>query len=89
MPPIAVPAFAGRLSLRQLEFTKPLANTNYFLTKNSCDKIVIRGGKSEVVGGTGRTRIAVIEFKDYATALECYHSPGTPKRLKSVRAAVL
>jgi uncharacterized protein (DUF1330 family) len=37
-------------------------------------RFLIRGGKSEIVEGTGRTRIVVLEFKDYATALECYHS---------------
>src|SRR5262249_58060695 len=38
-------------------------------------RFVVRGGKSEVVEGTGRSRIVVIEFKDYATALDCYRSP--------------
>ena len=39
-------------------------------------RYVARGGKSEVVEGKGRSRIVVIEFKDYATALACYRSPG-------------
>ena len=38
-------------------------------------RFVVRGGKSEVAEGKGRSRIVVIEFKDYATALECYRSP--------------
>ena len=45
-------------------------------------RFLIRGGKSEVVEGTGRTRIVVIEFKDYATALECYHSPEYAKAIE-------
>jgi uncharacterized protein (DUF1330 family) len=30
----------------------------------------------------GRTRIVVIEFRDYATALECYHSPEYAKAIE-------
>jgi uncharacterized protein (DUF1330 family) len=45
-------------------------------------RFLIRGGKSEVVEGTGRTRIVVIEFRDYATALECYHSPEYAKAIE-------
>jgi uncharacterized protein (DUF1330 family) len=45
-------------------------------------RFLIRGGKSEIVEGTGRTRIVVIEFKDYATALECYHSPEYAKAIE-------
>jgi uncharacterized protein (DUF1330 family) len=43
---------------------------------------VIRGGTSEVVKGTGQTRFVVIEFKDYATALKCYHSPEYAKAIE-------
>ena len=37
-------------------------------------KFVVRGGKYETVEGGSRTRNAVIEFKDYETALACYRS---------------
>jgi uncharacterized protein (DUF1330 family) len=37
---------------------------------------------SEVVEGKGRSRIVVIEFKDYATALECYRSPEYAKAIE-------
>ena len=37
-------------------------------------RFLARAGKSEVVEGEGRSRNVVIEFKDYATALACYHS---------------
>ena len=43
---------------------------------------VVRGGKSEVVEGKGRSRIVVIEFKDYATALECYRSSEYAKAVE-------
>jgi uncharacterized protein (DUF1330 family) len=42
-------------------------------------RFLTRGGKSEIVEGKGRSRIVVIEFKDYATALECYRSPEYAK----------
>ena len=42
-------------------------------------RFVVRGGKSEVAEGKGRSRVVVIEFKDYETALECYRSPEYAK----------
>jgi uncharacterized protein (DUF1330 family) len=44
-------------------------------------KFVARGGKSEVVEGTGRSRTVVIEFKDFATALDCYRSSEYAKAI--------
>ena len=44
-------------------------------------RFLARGGKAEVVEGKGRSRVVVIEFKDYATALECYHSPEYAKAI--------
>jgi uncharacterized protein (DUF1330 family) len=38
-------------------------------------RFLVRGGSSEQVEGKGRSRFVVLEFKDYATALECYRSP--------------
>ena len=38
-------------------------------------------GKSEAVEGKGRSRTVVLEFKDYATALECYRSPEYAKAI--------
>jgi uncharacterized protein (DUF1330 family) len=38
-------------------------------------RFLARGGPSEQVEGKGRSRFVVLEFKDYATALECYRSP--------------
>jgi uncharacterized protein (DUF1330 family) len=38
-------------------------------------KFLIRGGRFEAPEGTPRARNIVIEFKDYDTALACYHSP--------------
>src|SRR6516165_8188744 len=38
-------------------------------------QLLVEGGKPEMVEGTVRYQFGVIEFKDYSTALECYHSP--------------
>ena len=38
-------------------------------------RFLVRGGKSETLTGTSRSRNVVIEFKDYETALACFHSP--------------
>lgn len=42
-------------------------------------RFVTRGGASETVEGKLRSRLVVLEFKDYATALECYRSPEYQK----------
>lgn len=36
---------------------------------------VVRGGRFETMQGDLRSRHVVVEFKDYETALACYHSP--------------
>src|SRR6516165_7602233 len=38
-------------------------------------QLLVEGGKPEMVEGTARCQFGVIKFKDYSTALECYHSP--------------
>lgn len=42
-------------------------------------RFLTRGGASETVEGKFRSRVVVIEFKDYATALACYRSPEYQK----------
>jgi uncharacterized protein (DUF1330 family) len=37
-------------------------------------RFLVRAGRFEVAEGQGRARNVVLEFKDYATALACYHS---------------
>ena len=37
-------------------------------------RFLARGGASELIEGKQRSRHVIIEFKDYATALACYHS---------------
>ncbi len=38
-------------------------------------KFVVRGGRFEAPEGVARARNVVIEFKNYETAVACYHSP--------------
>ncbi len=38
-------------------------------------RFLVRGGEGERVEGSMRARIVVIEFPDYQTAGDCYHSP--------------
>jgi uncharacterized protein (DUF1330 family) len=38
-------------------------------------RFVVRGGRSEAPEGIARSRNVVLEFKDYETAVACYHSP--------------
>lgn len=45
-------------------------------------RFLVRGGSCENVEGQARSRKVVIEFKDYATALACYHSPEYAEALK-------
>jgi len=37
-------------------------------------RFLARGGACELVEGKQRSRHVIIEFKDYASALACYHS---------------
>jgi len=38
-------------------------------------RFLVRAGRSEAPEGTSRSRNVVLEFKDYETAVACYHSP--------------
>lgn len=52
-------------------------------------RFITRGGASETVEGKVRSRIVVIEFKDYATARQCYRSPEYQKAKALREAAAL
>lgn len=50
--------------------------------------VLVRGGKSEVLEGTFAKRIVVVEFADFDTARDFYHSDGyTRARIARVGAA--
>ncbi len=38
-------------------------------------RYLVRAGQSTIVEGAARSRLVVLEFPDYATALACYNSP--------------
>ena len=44
-------------------------------------RFLTRGGKSETPEGQTRSRVVVIEFPNYAAALECYRSPEYAKAM--------
>lgn len=45
-------------------------------------KFLTRGGKHEVREGHVNSRVVVIEFKDYQTAIACYESPEYQDAMK-------
>jgi uncharacterized protein (DUF1330 family) len=51
-------------------------------------KFIVRGGRFEAPEGTPRSRNVVLEFKDYETAVACYHSAeyAAAKALREGRA---
>ncbi len=44
-------------------------------------RFLARGGKSETPEGQTRSRVVVVEFPNYAAALECYRSPEYAKAM--------
>lgn len=52
-------------------------------------RYLVRGGKFEVVEGSARSRVVVVEFPSYETALSCYRSPESQavKRMRDGKAA--
>jgi uncharacterized protein (DUF1330 family) len=45
-------------------------------------KFLVRGGKAECVEGRARSRLVMLEFPDFATALACYRSSEYEKARK-------
>ncbi len=50
-------------------------------------RFLVRGGQGEVLEGPKATRLVVIEFDSYQTALDCFHSPEYQAALKLREAA--
>jgi uncharacterized protein (DUF1330 family) len=65
----------GRVDVSNDEGYKPYVAANAGIFKTFGGRFVVRGGKFQCMEGTSRTRNVVIEFPDYQTALDCYHSP--------------
>jgi uncharacterized protein (DUF1330 family) len=51
-------------------------------------RFIVRGGRFEAPEGSARSRNVVLEFKDYDTAVACYHSAeyAAAKALREGRA---
>lgn len=45
-------------------------------------RFLARGGKVEPKEGQPKSRVIVVEFPNYAAALECYHSPEYASAMK-------
>ncbi|MEQ1940995.1 DUF1330 domain-containing protein [Mesorhizobium sp. VNQ89] len=45
-------------------------------------RFIVRGGRGEVLEGPMASRLIVIEFDSYQTALDCYRSPEYQEALK-------
>ena len=45
-------------------------------------KFIVRGGRGEVLEGPAASRLVVVEFDSYQTALDCYNSPEYRAALK-------
>ena len=72
----------ARVDVNNDEGYKPYALANPAIFKKFGGRFVTRGGRSESVEGTSRSRNVVIEFPDYATAVACYRSPEYQQNLK-------
>lgn len=64
----------------RVDVTDPDAYKNYVAANAAAfhkygAHFLVRAGQYETVEGGSRSRNAVIEFKDFATALACYRSP--------------
>jgi uncharacterized protein (DUF1330 family) len=65
----------ARVDVHDADAYKPYTINNNTIFKKYGARFLVRGGKSEKVEGSHRSRNVVIEFPDYETALACYRSP--------------
>ena len=66
--------------LVQVEVTDPEGYKDYLAANQAAfrkhgARYVIRAGRHETMEGACRSRLVVIEFPDFETALACYRSP--------------
>ncbi|MCR4281985.1 MAG: DUF1330 domain-containing protein, partial [Bauldia sp.] len=65
----------GRVDVHDEDGYAPYAAANPAIFKKFGARFVVRGGKHDVLEGSGRARNVVLEVPDYETALACYRSP--------------
>ncbi|MDR3535622.1 MAG: DUF1330 domain-containing protein [Acetobacteraceae bacterium] len=78
----------GRVDVTDPEGYKEYVAANAAAFRKYGARFLVRGGTFEAPEGTPRARNVVLEFKDYATAVACYHSPeyAAAKALRDGRA---
>jgi uncharacterized protein (DUF1330 family) len=74
----------ARVEVANMDGYKDYVTQNGAVFKEFGAKFLVRAGKYENPEGSSRSRNVVIEFKDYETALACYHSPEY-QRLVAIR----
>jgi uncharacterized protein (DUF1330 family) len=65
----------ARVDVHDAEAYKAYVAANAVAFAKYDAKFIVRGGRFEAPEGTPRARNVVLEFKDYDTAVACYHSP--------------
>lgn len=43
---------------------------------------IVRGGQCQIIEGPAANRLVIIEFENYQTALDCFHSPEYQEAIK-------
>jgi uncharacterized protein (DUF1330 family) len=71
--------WVGLVDVSDPEAYKAYVRENAVAFKKFGARFLTRGGKVEKVEGQPRSRVVVIEFADYQTALDCYRSPEYQK----------
>ena len=65
----------GRIDVTDNDAYAKYIEANAEAFKKYGARFVVRGGRFETAEGQSRPRNVVIEFADYETARQCYHSP--------------
>ncbi|SFU16989.1 DUF1330 domain-containing protein [Mesorhizobium sp. YR577] len=63
------------VDIDDIEAYKAYVTANAIPFRKYGARFIVRGGAANNVEGTVRSRTVVIEFPDYQSALDCYHSP--------------
>jgi uncharacterized protein (DUF1330 family) len=72
----------GRVDVNDPEAYKQYVALNAKAFAKYGARFIVRGGRFEGKEGSSRARNVVLEFKDYETALACYHSPEYSEAMK-------
>ncbi len=67
--------WVARIDVADMDGYKEYVAQNGSVFRQFGARFLVRAGRFETKEGSSRTRNVVIEFKDYETALACYHSP--------------